>query len=104
MDDRELDVQVAVRVMEYISGEIPHYSTDIAAAWPVVEKLCLSVLRNANDEYLVGKFDETVWNGDEWVDGQMVCILRPSEAATAPLAICLAALRVVGVGVPVGHL
>lgn len=76
--------------------EYPRYSTDIAAAWEVVEKLKMSVYAPgaplANGEYgnssqkweaetrSVGKFDYACWEYGE----------------TAPLAICLTALTAVG--------
>lgn len=61
------------------------YSTDIAAAWEVVEKLnlleCNSLGKNINGEW-------GVWDN---ADSQL-----PVLASTAPHAICLAALRVAG--------
>ena len=69
-------------------NEIPHYSTDISAAWEVVEKL-----HKENDIFDVWHekdtgFDwwcEVVNNGDGW----------NVNAKTAPLAICRAALLAV---------
>ena len=62
-----------------------NYSTDIAAAWLVVEK-----------SHILDKYSLTT-HGANWVivdetDGWDVFI----EASTAPLAICLAALKAVG--------
>lgn len=119
---RELDAVVAMEVMDYkfvahgpgsfdsghylrpiqmadgkhteiktLIGDLPAFSTDIAAAWEVVEKL-------GRDGW---------WQRLErdWVDAEAPweCYLMPSEslnldnasarADTAPLAICLAALR-----------
>ena len=84
----ELDALVAVEVME-VRAFPPNYSTDIGAAWQVVEKL------------RAGKF---VWIKDCGGFGWRVEILSSSEtdiqidfsvvADTAPLAICLAALKV----------
>ena len=71
---------------------IPSYSTDIAAAWGVVEKLGMATIENASrtGPWNVG----FVWhssNGNPyWVH---------AEAPTCSLAICLAALKAVGVEV-----
>lgn len=63
------------RVRPY--GTLPNYSTDIAAAWEVVEKLAKPL--------------KVVWTGKVWV-----CAVFEEEysheADTAPLAICRAAL------------
>lgn len=96
---RELDALIAEKVMgfplEIIRGapypECPrHYSTDIAAAWEVVEK-------------------DDGW-GHDWRVKRWVSSSKPysctaertadgqnfyAEAETAPLAICLAALKAV---------
>lgn len=122
MTDRELDALVAEKVMgwectikmnelgeEYTEwsngkgghlsdwGELrmtdvaPKYSTDIAAAWEVVEKLDLLVptrfLVRDVDGWVVANYDEDLRREDGIV------------ADTAPRAICLAALKVVGVDV-----
>lgn len=67
--------------------ELPYYSTDIAAAWEVVEKLDLlsTLLLQKNSSGVWG-----VWNEDT---GQV------HFGDTAPHAICLAALKAVGVEV-----
>lgn len=57
---------------------IPHYSTDITAAWQVVEKMGI---------YLDG-------HGTKWVAWSQGH--KGIEASTAPHAICLAALKAVG--------
>jgi len=77
-----------------------NYSTDIAAAWEVVEKL--RELNNGSvlefrltwsgKEYGIPGFVFRIWESDlPHVD------LLPFEAKTAPHAICLAALKAVGV-------
>ena len=70
----------------------PHYSTEITAAWQVVEKL-LSLTENQDIhiEHL-GSDDEswgvsTCYELGEWKDWV--------RAKTAPLAICLAALKAI---------
>lgn len=110
---RELDAKVAELVMGYelikirdiyVEGawngdnpdslielphqeKLPHYSTDIAAAWKVVEKF---------------SFDLKDWNGCGEEDYRgYTCKLYDGRtqveetADTAPLAICLAALKAV---------
>lgn len=71
---------------------VPHYSTDIAAAFLVVEKL------NAAVRYPEIQFAPTEPNGEElWC----VSLVNPADvevvAETAPLAICRAALAALGV-------
>lgn len=76
---------------EYVNGRYkewefygPHYSTDIAAAWQVVEKL------NKDDFYM--DYDINEYRCQFKKGRQMF-----ERAETAPLAICKAALRTVGV-------
>lgn len=100
---RELDALVAEKVMgwncelrechtrkvlhsEY--GGPPHYSTDIADAWLVVEKIDQQVtVTKCADGWLVTIDDYFCHGGVEIMAG------------TAPLAICLAALKAVGVDI-----
>lgn len=64
--------------------EIPHYSTDIAEAWKVVEKF-----KGDRDIRIDSDFD-----GGYWVYPSPV-FNKPIHAKTAPHAICLAALNIV---------
>lgn len=69
---------------------VPHYSTDIAAAWEVVEKLkALNENGDFHLEHLWGFWRVSTCNSPSgwsaWTRGQ-----------TAPHAICLAALKAVG--------
>lgn len=113
---RELDAQIAEKVMGYamtvvaaIDGEslgldfetedwqvLPHYSTNIAAAWPIAEKLHLSVMR-AGDEWAAAVLDgEPHAEEGEYHGGYVDCGLHDvAYAPTAPLAICRAALLAV---------
>lgn len=68
-------------------GYIPAYSTDIASAWEVVEKL----LKLHSVEFSYVHFNSE-WNVD--IDDKIYV-----AADTAPHAICLAALKAVGVGI-----
>jgi len=99
MNERELDYSVYTKVMGLVDWEtdktywekdaIPHYSTDIAAAWQVVEKF------QSSGEYEIVMRFLTTWIvsifglGGNLTDVQV-------QGDTAPLAICLAALRAVG--------
>lgn len=69
------------------------YSTDIAAAWEVVEKIGLFT-----DKQLVLAHD-----GQNWIICEEVtpagCQMILASADTAPLAICLAALNACGVDI-----
>ena len=112
MNLREIDRLVAEKVMDWVQGEYAkdkwYYkkngqihgmakfvkdwnpSTNIADAWQVAEKL----MKN-------GLF----FNVLKWIDGDFVArfenhkVSVKAEAETAPLAICLAALKSVGVEV-----
>jgi hypothetical protein len=110
---RDLDVLVATKVMGWVrlddgvdphtsepferwrrsdgskySG-IPSYSTSIEAAWEVVEKLHLSLVWN----------DEgwEVYTEDQVVDHELEHGGFAARERSAPHAICLAALKAVGV-------
>lgn len=102
---RELDAEVARVVFKYgygeavgdngedlrwvyINGEgcpLPHYSTDIATAWQVVEKFVVSG-KEPLIEYYYGQ-----WHVDLAGSGYM-----EESANTVAHAICLAALKAVG--------
>lgn len=103
---RALDAEIARRVFGYfdvgefegqlVHGEYnmngwpmptPHYSTDIAAAWTVVEAMQARDLRVVLDSPLGGW--ECMTELDNW--------FHVERADTAPLAICLAALQAVDV-------
>lgn len=129
---RELDALVAERVMEWASIEmrhspggvvspeppmgfdtrgnryasIPRYSTDIASAWEVVEK----VLQDHGDydfaivaDYLGGVIWRASFSADDLVandsSGMPPVFTDGPDGLTAPLAICIAALRAVGADV-----
>jgi hypothetical protein len=74
---------------------LPRYSTDIAAAWEIVERL------KTTEAFLQGENLKLEWLGSGW----LLHALRSEDyfsaedfpgAPTAPLAICLAALKAVG--------
>lgn len=113
---RELNAEVAIKVMGYRlateaepywnslavwiapDGErwegIPHYSTDIAAAWQVVEKLNLSVMRDDGGGWAAAVLYGVPYIEEDWGRGGYIdCGLHDGAYAdTAPLAICRAAL------------
>lgn len=78
----------------------PHYSTDIKAAWELVEKIGLFRNCRALQEEGVGDQKGTTWTrtGWRWVVIQIFWPLDKNEVIgfgnTAPQAICRAALRV----------
>jgi hypothetical protein len=119
---RELDALIAVHIMGYektyhdcglmgtrlieqagktyaIPEMIPEYSTNIADAWLVVEKMI----------ELGWQYEVQGWGKQHghhstfitWVphNGGMKQIIHHEEAETAPLAICLAALKACGVSI-----
>jgi Phage ABA sandwich domain len=75
----------------------PPYSTDIAAAWKVVEKLRLS-LEPTEKGWACGRRNEECYfdvkETTAIIDGTIYDL---AETPTAPHAICLAALRAVGI-------
>lgn len=107
MDLRKIDALVAEKVMGWLSLNgclyppgafsdhvvvdimvlVPRYSTSIAAAWEVVEKL-------TGEEFQVFI---TASDFETFVQVQRDGALCERGAAKAPLAICLAALTAVGV-------
>jgi hypothetical protein len=72
--------------------DLPHYSTDIAAAWTVVEKM-----REIQPEkarwFRIDCFDGEWRAGPVMVCGDEDYIDNDVKADTAPRAICLAALK-----------
>lgn len=70
----------------YLVWEPPPYSTDIAAAWLVVEKLKQSY------DIVDILFANHYVSCKVWKD----FMIAEEDAETAPLAICLAALKAVG--------
>lgn len=93
MNLREIDALVAEHVMglKEVRGytSIPCYSTDISAAWDVVEKLGCYV------EYWPGYGASMKSSGRDSPDFL-------GKAKTAPLAICLAALKLKGIDIEKG--
>lgn len=99
---RELDALVAEEVMGLdpewhkqvpVGRVTPCYSTDIAAAWEVVEKLC------REERYPTVQFAVNVDGKQAW----WCSLVNPADvevhAPAAPLAVCLAALKAVGVDI-----
>ena len=95
---RELDALVAEKVMgwdHYPSKHeiVPAYSTDIAAAWEVVEKM------RSDDWWAQIAQDNTdIWDAKLWrgePDRWFPTMETYGNAPTAPLAICRATLKTV---------
>lgn len=79
---------------------IPNYSTDIAAAWEVLEKAFPVVEGQRSGFFAIAFFSDgyktTFVNEDQEVmSGAYSGKVRLSQAPTAPLAICRAALKAV---------
>lgn len=117
----ELDALIATKVMGWTRGisdvcnvlgwrtpdsiwvhdadGVPHYSTDIAAAWEVVEQLkahkdyvSFGLTDDSNSSTATFANFEGVWFAGFGLGVGGECV----GAATAPLAICLAALKAIG--------
>jgi len=108
---RELDALVAEKIFELYSFyegpellyvkkkpskdrqthyEVPNYSTDISAAWEVVEKLNYLSFNISRENCAGVRYDANVYDDPEMEDQINI------TADTAPHAICLAALKAVG--------
>lgn len=75
---------------------VPFYSTDIAAAWLVVERIL--AIEKAKETYLPVFSVQTSPTGSSAVlQVGMGCKVAAENASTAPLAICLTALKVLEV-------
>lgn len=70
--------------------EIPYYSTDIAAAWEVVNRM-------KNYFFVCGRTDEGRWEAIFYPVNSGVGKLSEAHGDTAPSAICRAALKAMGV-------
>lgn len=109
---RALDAAVAERVMGWTGVDkalddwtgirdgntwcvVPPYSTDLAAAWEVVERLRLSVIPLEDGRWLAGQFGRLTYISEDLgvVDGRFE---EGAAAASASEAICRAALKAVG--------
>jgi hypothetical protein len=97
---RALDAEIAEKVMGYdISfSPLPHYSTDIAAAWLVVEQM-REMGYWPKVSYLVDWDTVAKWHVDFLVSPNTAY----QTADTAPLAICRAALACVASQHPTTH-
>ncbi len=74
-------------------SHIPLFSTDIAAAWLVVEKLITDGYEVSIDSIIDGFFECGINKDDGEIDARIIGWER--EAPTAALAICLAVLEAV---------
>lgn len=78
-------------------GHLPHYSTDISAAWKVMEKL-KTLVKSPGYVDVGTNNDKDGWSCElvrRSGEGGQPAIFAP----TAPLAICLTALETVGIEV-----
>jgi hypothetical protein len=102
---RKLDALVAEKVMGLVPSaavgkrkvwnDLPHYSSNITAAWEVVEKFTLRIRIECYAESDYVDFDsEECWHVDIWAPSREGCCVT---APTVTIAICKAALQAVGV-------
>lgn len=96
--EHEGKTHTGVAMTESAAYVLPHYSSDIAAAWEVVEKLKARLCEEPDTlalEYRGGTWQagfKYFSHEDGWDYGD-----NAGKADTAPLAICLAALKAAGV-------
>lgn len=90
---REMDALIWTRVWNggTAIGKLPLYSTDIEAAWNIVEKLGLNISQKNLNEFPAG-YEKSKYMADPELRGKGEFWLAWGE--TAPLAICRAALIV----------
>ena len=81
-------------VSEYALAPVPEYSTEIAAAWEVAEKLAAKGHRLILEDHRDNPHSPGWWARFDLANGHDT---GDVVAATAPLAICRAALKAVGV-------
>jgi hypothetical protein len=114
---RELDALVAEKVIGltdfyWLSGElhhearykqllVPHYSTNISDAWQVVEKLDHNVTLEKFNTFTLDfnnakQIEKYEYRATAWCDGHRGISY---EEETAPLVICLSALKAKGVDI-----
>lgn len=97
MDLHKIDELIAEKVFGLMIKDtsLPKYSSDISAAFLVVEQLQLPFrIENNEDSSYSQDLLSGNWHCDIWpLDGDVACV----SAKAAPLAICLAALKALGV-------
>ena len=111
MNLREIDTQIAEKVMGlpkelWLWGELPpSYSTGMAEAWKVVEKLqndgfnfSLKTVQGSFRHYYAC-FRRWEFKGNDGRINHWEAFEEEQFADTAPLAICFAALKAVGMEV-----
>lgn len=88
---RALDALVAEKVMgfPFLPDFTPDFSTDMGAAWKVVEAMVGPGMFFDIHVAGSGMCDTSIWVRDD-VD---VCIAEQTDIESAPLAICLAAIQ-----------
>jgi hypothetical protein len=96
---RELDALVAEKVMNYTTWAfgVPRYSESIEAAWGVLEKI-LDLEGKKETHLPVFSVQVSPYGCSAVLQVGAGCVKVTSNAESAPLAICRAALKVVGAG------
>lgn len=94
---KDLTREQVFELMKDYDG-IPRYSTDIAAAWRVVEKMAdrLKHYRHSTGDFTCRSFGPGFWEAEwsDWFEDRGT-VFYTAKADTAPLAICLAALEAI---------
>ena len=101
--EKELSMGIAYEFPPGMITALPHYSTDISAAWLVVEKMDTHFMleRYGRIEVDSGALDPNMGTGIditypiEWVCTLDIGDIKTGIAPIAPLAICRAALKAV---------
>lgn len=83
----------------YTNGDIPHYSTDITAALPLITDKEMALIQLDNTHWFCGKILTLSWSGFSFEQGTGTMTGRFGNyyiGTTAPHAICLAFLALPG--------
>jgi hypothetical protein len=89
--DRAVDARVARVIMGLNVDPVPFYSTDIKAAWQVIEHLSGKQIVTCVMDQL--GYDDT--GAEDLWRVQFMIWFPPAQSETAPMAICLAALEII---------
>lgn len=91
---RALDALIAVEVMQRDAADAPAYSSDLAAAWQVVDRILArgdfdALVRADRDQ------DGVLWYYARFQRTSGILASSGSSLVSVPHAICLAALRLI---------
>lgn len=107
MSEQDVALSVVIDQATARFDVIPEYSTDIAAAWSIVELIEPLVMSDTYYWYAgfgVMRDDKGGWQAGHMegipYEGESFIADKSASASTAPLAICLAALKSIDIEVP----